>query len=62
MSGLPESLDVDGMLLADSNIKLIGRAKRCENGFYSALADVNGQMCLVEVRVTVGPAKPKEAK
>lgn len=48
----PEALDVDGFLLADSGCRLIGKATRAENGFYHVLADVDGALCRIEIRVT----------
>lgn len=46
-----EELDVDGMKDRTRDIWYIGKAYRQPDGKWRCLADVNGALCLVEVRI-----------
>jgi hypothetical protein len=55
---IPHEVDIDGKLdyrYDGSNgryIKYIGKATLQENGMFKVLADINGSLCVVEVKLT----------
>lgn len=48
---LPREVDVDGVTSPDGQVRYIGKATRQPDGTWRCLADVKGQLCLVEVTV-----------
>lgn len=56
----PAEIDVDGMIDPKSGgrIRYVGKATRMVDGSYLCLADVDGRLCRVEVRITFEPTPP----
>ena len=44
-------IDIDGMV-DNKGVQFIGKAYRQQDGTYTALADVGGRLCRVEVKIT----------
>lgn len=50
--GMPEVIDLEGVVDEDRNLRYIGNARRQENGKYHCLAVIeDGSLCVVEVSV-----------
>ncbi len=52
--GLPDEVDLDGLVDA-RGVRFLGRALKLPTGLYTCLAEVNGCLCRVEVRITPAP-------
>ena len=48
--GLPEEVDLDGLIDA-RGVRFLGRALKLPTGLYTCLAAVDGCLCRVEVRI-----------
>ena len=53
-------LDVEGRYTNHGQIRLLGKARRRADGKWECLADVRGNLCLIEVSVTFGVDEPKD--
>jgi hypothetical protein len=51
-SRYPESIDLEGRMVAGGEIEYLGKATRQANGTYVCLARVGQALCAVEVRLT----------
>ena len=47
----PEKLDVDGRMDCGGAVRFLGEAWRENDGQWRAIADVNGALCLVAIKV-----------
>lgn len=55
----PQPLNVDGTILSDGRVMLIGTATwDGDTGKYRCLANVEGALCVVEIKVTPRAANP----
>jgi hypothetical protein len=55
---LPDEVDVDGLIDA-LGVKYLGVATRSSGDLYTCLANVDGCLCQVEVRITPAPKRER---
>lgn len=49
LDGMPAEVDIEGRFDEENQITYLGKAKRQLDGKYHVLANVRGQLCMVEV-------------
>lgn len=59
---MAEEINVDGIKDQERNIAYVGKATKMENGKWHCLANIDGELCLVEVVIKHTPISSEDKK